>query len=85
LSIGETAALDYSLAEEMTLTPVDYLLRRTYHILFKSDTLDQIKNGVIKHMSDYYGWDKAQREQYENELEHEIAESRLEGLKSKRK
>ena len=85
LSIGETAALDYSLAEEMTLTPVDYLLRRTYHILFKSDTLDQVKNGVIKHMSDYYGWDKAQREQYENELEDEIAESRLEGLKSKRK
>ena len=85
LSIGETAALDYSLAEEMTLTPVDYLLRRTYHILFKSDTLDQVKNGVIKHMSDYYGWDKAQREKYENELEHEIAESRLEGLKSKRK
>ena len=84
LSIGETAALDYSLAEEMTLTPVDYLLRRTYHILFKSDTLDQVKNGVIKHMSDYYGWDKAQREQYENELKHEIAESRLEGLKSKR-
>ena len=85
LSIGETAALDYSLAEEMTLTPVDYLLRRTYHILFKSDTLDQVKNGVIKRMSDYYGWDNAQREQYENELEHEIAESRLEGLKSKRK
>ncbi len=85
LSIGETAALDYSLAEEMTLTPVDYLLRRTYHILFKSDTLDQVKNGVVKHMSDYYGWDKAQREQYENELEDEIAESRLEGLKSKRK
>ena len=85
LSIGETAALDYSLAEEMTLTPVDYLLRRTYHILFKSDTLDQVKNGVIKHMSDYYGWDKAQREQYEKELGDEIAESRLEGLKSKRK
>ena len=85
LSLGETAALDYSLNEEMTLTPVDYLLRRTYHILFKSDTLSQVKDGVIKHMSDYYGWDKALKEQYINDLDHEIAESRLEGLKSKNK
>lgn len=85
LSLGETAALDYSLNEEMTLTPVDYLLRRTYHILFKSDTLSQVKDGVVKHMSDYYGWDKALKEQYVNDLDHEIAESRLEGLKSKNK
>ena len=85
LSLGETAALDYSLNEEMTLTQVDYLLRRTYHILFKSDTLSQVKDGVVKHMSDYYGWDKALKEQYVNDLDHEIAESRLEGLKSKNK
>ena len=83
LSLGETAALDYSLAEEMTLTPVDYLLRRTYHILFKSDTLNEVKTGVVNHMADYYGWDKVQREEYETELGNEIEESRLEDLKSK--
>lgn len=83
LSLGETAALDYSLAEEMTLTPVDYLLRRTYHILFKSDTLNEVKTGVVNHMADYYGWDKVQREEYETELRNEIEESRLEDLKSK--
>ena len=83
LSLGETAALDYSLAEEMTLTPVDYLLRRTYHILFKSDTLNEVKTGVVNHMADYYGWDKVQREEYETELRNEIEESRLENLKSK--
>ena len=83
LSLGETAALDYSLAEEMTLTPVDYLLRRTYHILFKSDTLNEVKTGVVNHMADYYGWDKVQREEYETELRNEIEESRLKDLKSK--
>ena len=83
LSLGDTPALDYSLAEEMTLTPVDYLLRRTYHILFKSDTLNEVKTGVINHMADYYGWDKVQREEYETELRNEIEESRLEDLKSK--
>lgn len=83
LSLGETVALDYSLAEEMTLTPVDYLLRRTYHILFKSDTLNEVKTGVVNHMADYYGWDKVQREEYETELKNEIEESRLEDLKSK--
>ena len=67
----------------MTLTPVDYLLRRTYHILFKSDTLNEVKTGVVNHMADYYGWDKVQREEYETELRNEIEESRLEDLKSK--
>lgn len=81
LSLGETAALDYSLAEEMTLTPVDYLLRRTYHILFKNDTLDQIKTGVVKHMADFYSWDKVQEEKYVQDLNKEISESRLEGIK----
>lgn len=81
LSLGETAALDFSLAEEMTLTPVDYLLRRTYHILFKSETLDHVKKGVVKHMADYYGWDKAKTDEYVHDLDKEISESRLEGLK----
>lgn len=81
LSLGETAALDFSLAEEMTLTPVDYLLRRTYHILFKSDTLDRVKDGVVKHMAEYYNWDKTKTDGYVHDLDKEISESRLEGLK----
>ncbi|BDR60324.1 FAD-dependent oxidoreductase [Lactobacillus xylocopicola] len=84
LSLGETAALDYSLAEEMTLTPVDYLLRRTYHVLFKNDTLDQVKVAVLRHMADYYGWDQVQMEEYTEDLDKEIAESRLEELKQRK-
>ncbi|KLD60265.1 hypothetical protein WP50_11745 [Lactiplantibacillus plantarum] len=33
LSLAETISLRYALDEEMTLTPVDYLLRRTNHLL----------------------------------------------------
>lgn len=81
LSLGETAALDYSMAEEMTLTPVDYLLRRTYHILFKNDTLDQVKLGVVNHMAKHYGWKQAKKDEYVNDLNKTISESRLENLK----
>ncbi|WEV51790.1 FAD-dependent oxidoreductase [Lactobacillus sp. ESL0731] len=81
LTLGQTAALDYSLNEEMALTPVDYLLRRTYHVLFKNDTIDEVKVGVIKHMAAYYDWDQDQISCYEQELNTEIAESRLEKFK----
>lgn len=81
LSLGETAALDYSMAEEMTLTPVDYLLRRTYHILFKNDTLDRVKVGVINHMAKFYGWERDKKDEYVHDLNQEISESRLEYLK----
>ncbi|WEV43018.1 FAD-dependent oxidoreductase [Lactobacillus sp. ESL0684] len=82
LTLGQTAALDYSLAEEMTLTPVDYLLRRTYHVLFKNDTLDKVKVGVVNRMANYYGWDQQQLDYCTQELEQVIADSRLERLKN---
>ena len=33
----ESTALNYALQEELVLTPVDYLLRRTNHVLFMRD------------------------------------------------
>lgn len=43
LSKAEAATLRYSLDEELVLDPVDYLLRRTYHMLFKANTLNEVK------------------------------------------
>ena len=65
----------------MTLTPVDYLLRRTNHLLFMRDTLDGLKDGVIATMADYLGWDAATVKAQTELLNQTIAESDLTALK----
>lgn len=81
LSLAETISLRYALDEEMTLTPVDYLLRRTNHLLFMRDTLDGLKDGVIATMADYLGWDAATVKAQTELLNQTIAESDLTALK----
>lgn len=81
LSLAETAALNYSLDEEMTLSAVDYLMRRTYNILFKSDKLDKVAPGVIKEMTKYFDWNDDEVARQEKEVNDVIAESKLNELK----
>jgi len=81
LSVAETISLRYALDEEMTLTPVDYLLRRTNHLLFMRDSLDNVKDGVIATMADYLGWDATTTQAQTELLDHAIAESDLAALK----
>lgn len=81
LSLAETLALHYALENEMVLTPADYLVRRTNHLLFMRDTLDEVKQGVISEMSHYHHWSEEQKEYYTTELNQLIAESDLSTLK----
>ncbi|MFC6181533.1 FAD-dependent oxidoreductase [Lactiplantibacillus daowaiensis] len=81
LSLAETLSLHYSMDEEMALTPVDYLLRRTYNVLFHSDTIDQVKVGVIDEMARYYNWDAATKTRYTEDVDREVEASRLIDLK----
>lgn len=81
LSLAETLSLHYSMTEEMALTPVDYLLRRTYNVLFHNETIDQVKVGVIDEMARVYGWDTTTKARYTAEIDHEIESSRLIDLK----
>ncbi|MDA9472376.1 type 1 glycerol-3-phosphate oxidase [Enterococcus sp. 5H] len=81
LSLAETLGLHYALENEMVLTPADYLVRRTNHLLFMRDTLDQVKQGVIAEMASYFNWTNEQKAQYTQELNQLIAESDLSTLK----
>ncbi len=82
LTLGESARLRYSLEEEMTLTPTDYLMRRTNHLLFERDRLDELKKPVVKVMTDYYHWTKEEEQKQVRELEEVIAASDLKHLKA---
>jgi alpha-glycerophosphate oxidase len=81
LSLAETISLHYSLNEEMTLTPVDYLLRRTNHLLFHHDTIDEVKTGVVDEMARYFNWTDAEREAQAQKLQDAIDEASLNYLK----
>lgn len=81
LSLAESMSLRYAMEAEMTLTPVDYLLRRTNYMLFISHRLMEIKDAVVDAMADYFEWDAALKKSYQAELEQQIKETQLADLK----
>ncbi|GEK90783.1 type 1 glycerol-3-phosphate oxidase [Alkalibacterium kapii] len=81
LTLADSVSLHYAIREEMTLTPRDFLIRRTNHMLFMRDTLDSIIEPVISEMARYYNWTDRERNKYTKELEEAIAESDLKRLK----
>ncbi|MBO1135380.1 type 1 glycerol-3-phosphate oxidase [Enterococcus faecalis] len=81
LTLTETVSLNYAMEEEMALTPVDFLLRRTNHLLFMRDRLDQVKAGVIEEMAQHYQWTAEERARHIETLEKVIEESDLKNLK----
>ena len=81
LSLAESMSLRYAMEAEMTLTPVDYLLRRTNYMLFISHRLMEIKDAVVEAMADYFEWSSATKEAYKAELEQQIKETQLTDLK----
>lgn len=81
LSLAESAMLRYAMDAEMALTPSDYLMRRTNHILFQRDRLDAIKLPVVDAMADYYGWTDDEKMQQLDALNKVIHTSDLIDLK----
>ncbi|MGO2696277.1 type 1 glycerol-3-phosphate oxidase [Bavariicoccus seileri] len=81
LSLAESARLKYGLEEEMVLTPADYLVRRTNHLLFERDSLDELVAPVITAIADYLGWSDDEKVKQTALLQHVIDESDLKDLK----
>ncbi|WP_265459126.1 type 1 glycerol-3-phosphate oxidase [Enterococcus sp. HY326] len=82
LNRRESISLRYALAEEAVLTPVDFLLRRTNHILFMRDSLDALIEPVVNALTDYFNWTEKEKNFYQDELSAVIAESDLQELKA---
>lgn len=81
LTLADSLSLRYAMNEEMALTPNDFLIRRTNHMLFMRDTLDGILEPVIAEMARYYGWTDEAKADYTTKLNTAIAESDLKNLK----
>lgn len=81
LTLRDWVSLKYAIEEEMALTPVDFLLRRTNYLLFMRDKVDQLIEPVVAFMKDYYQWDDATTEHHYQELLDVLAENDLNDLK----
>lgn len=82
MSLAESARLRYGMEEEMVLTPVDYLLRRTNHLLFERDSLDALRQPVLEAMAGYFEWDATEKAEMAAQLNAAIDESDLNELKA---
>lgn len=82
MTLAESARLRYGMEEEMVLTPVDYLLRRTNHLLFERDTVDALRQPVLDAMAAYFEWKEAEKAEVAAQLAAAIDESDLTQLKT---
>ncbi|HCT95363.1 glycerol-3-phosphate dehydrogenase/oxidase [Vagococcus sp.] len=68
----EAAMLQYGLEHEMTIHPIDFLLRRSSYMLFNMARCEEIYQDVINEMASYYDWSEEYQEQMIEETEAEI-------------
>ena len=82
LTIRDTLVLHYTMREEAVLTPVDYFLRRTNHLLFMRETMDQLIQPIANEIAKYLGWSEEDKAEHLAELDRVLAESDLRDLKA---
>lgn len=82
LRLRDTLVLHYAMREEMVLTPVDYFLRRTNHLLFMRETMDDLIQPIANEMAKYLGWSEEDKAEHLAELDRVLAESDLRELKA---
>lgn len=81
LDLKETLSLHYAMDYEMALTPVDFFLRRTNHMLFMRDHLDGLIQPVIDEMAKHLNWTDQEKRKHEDDLEKVLKDNDLSSFK----
>ncbi|MGT2888207.1 type 1 glycerol-3-phosphate oxidase [Streptococcus didelphis] len=81
LNLRETLSLHYAMDYEMALRPTDFFLRRTNHILFMRDSLEELIEPVLDEMAKHLSWSDEQKAAQEAELRQTLKDNDLEALK----
>lgn len=81
LNKRDLISLHYAMREEMALTPVDFLLRRTNYMLFMREQLDAIVEDVLLEMAAYYEWSQEELATQRQHLEATLVQNDLAYLK----
>ncbi|MGY3765441.1 glycerol-3-phosphate dehydrogenase/oxidase [Vagococcus vulneris] len=72
LSDCQYAMLQYGLAQEMVLHPIDFLLRRTGSMLFNIEECHDMAKAVCDVMADYYQWSDKTYEKVQKDVSEEF-------------
>lgn len=59
----------YSLEDEMTVTPIDFFIRRTGALFFDIQWVVEWEEAIIDFMEDTLGWTMEERTRFKEELE----------------
>lgn len=81
LSVAETSMLHYAIDKEFVLRPIDYFLRRTNYLLFKSEDLDRLETPVINEMAKILDWSDETKQAMTEEYTRLRDEAQLRALK----
>ena len=81
LPIRIALSLHYAMRYELALTPVDFFLRRTNHLLFMRDGVSALVEPVLSEMAAFYQWDAAETETQRVQLQAAIEKNDLAYLK----
>lgn len=69
------AMLVYAVEEEMAVTPIDFLNRRTGAILFNIQAVEKWKDQVITYISDRFNWNGREKNKYKLLVEKALKEA----------
>jgi glycerol-3-phosphate dehydrogenase len=72
LSPRRLAELEYSIQYEMTISPLDFFVRRTAAAYFNIQSVLEEKEAVFQYMQKRLHWDHLLTEKFKLDLEHEI-------------
>ncbi|MFV8214333.1 glycerol-3-phosphate dehydrogenase C-terminal domain-containing protein, partial [Streptococcus pluranimalium] len=81
LDLKETLSLHYAMDFEMALSPADFFLRRTNHMLFKRDELDALVEPVITEMAKHLEWTEEEKSEKTAAFQELLKENDLAALK----
>lgn len=74
-------SLLYALEYESTMTPVDFVLRRTGILLFESEKISDLKELILDYIANYHDWDQKRKEKEKTDLEEMIDYITLKNIK----
>ncbi|TSB45817.1 glycerol-3-phosphate dehydrogenase/oxidase [Alkalicoccobacillus porphyridii] len=76
------AQLTYAIDEEMVISPLDFLIRRTQALYFNRPELEKWKDAIFLYMQDRFQWSEEESSYWQTEMEQALKENRFESAPS---
>ena len=69
------AELWFCIQYEMAQNPIDFFVRRTGRLYFDIQSIEKLKEPILKEFSDTFNWDNSTKQKYSEEIEQAVFEA----------